>query len=219
MMKESDILAALRHHFPEPRIELDHHSAFELIIAAILAAQATDKKVNEVTPQLFRRYPTPRDLAAADLSDLKPIIQPLGFFNAKSVSIKRCSQDIVDMYGGRIPDTIEELTRLYGVGRKTASVILVTIFHKPALVVDTHVVRLARERWCLSQGKTADQIERDLAQVFDRKDWVYVSHALVLFGRHICTAKKPKCPQCYLLKICPFDGKTKDAGPAGAKRT
>jgi len=217
MIKGSDILTALRHHFPDPRIELDHRNAFELIIAAILAAQATDKKVNEVTPELFRCYPQPRDLAAADLSDLKRIIQPLGFFNTKSVSIKKCSQDIVDMYDGRIPDTIEELIRLYGVGRKTASVILVTIFHKPALVVDTHVIRLARERWCLSRGKTADQIERDLAQFFDRKNWVYVSQALVLFGRHICTAKKPKCPDCHLQATCPFDEKTKAAGPADVK--
>lgn len=207
-LTEAAILDALRHHFPEPKIELDHRNAFELIIAAILAAQATDKKVNEVTPGLFKRYPTPKDLADADLEDLKKIVQPLGFFNFKSKMIKACSRDLVDLFAGRIPDTIEELTRLHGVGRKTASVIMVSIFHKPAVVVDTHVIRLARERWYLSRQKTADRIEPDLARFFARENWVYLSQALVLFGRHVCTAKKPKCPECRLRPACPYDKKT-----------
>lgn len=206
-LTEKAILAALRHHFPEPKIELDHKNAFELIIAAILAAQATDKKVNEVTPILFKRYPTPQVLAVADLEDLKKIVQPLGFFNFKSKMIKECSRGLVDLFDGRVPDTVEDLTRLHGVGRKTASVIMVSIFHKPALVVDTHVIRLARERWCLSRQKTADRIEPDLARFFDQKNWVYLSQALVLFGRHICTAKKPKCPDCRLRPACPYKNK------------
>jgi endonuclease-3 len=207
-LTEKAILAALRHHFPEPKIELDHKNAFELIIAAILAAQATDKKVNDVTPGLFKRYPTPKDLADADLEDLKKIVQPLGFFNFKSKMIKECSRDLVELYAGRVPDTIEELTRLQGVGRKTASVIIVSIFHKPAIVVDTHVIRLARERWCLSRQKTADKIESDLARFFSRENWIYVSQALVLFGRHVCTAKSPNCPECFLKPACPYDKKT-----------
>jgi endonuclease-3 len=206
-LTEAEILAALRYHYPEPKIELDHKNAFELLIAAILAAQATDKKVNEVTPILFKRYPTPQDLARADLDDLKRIVQPLGFFNFKSKMIKECSRGLVDLFAGRVPDTIEDLTRLHGVGRKTASVIIVSIFHKPALVVDTHVIRLARERWCLSRQKTADRIEPDLARFFDQKNWVYLSQAMVLFGRHICTAKKPKCPDCRLRPACPYKNK------------
>jgi len=206
-LTEAEILAALRHHFPKPKIELDHRNAFELLIAAILAAQATDKKVNEVTPGLFARYPTPKELADADLDDLKRIVQPLGFFNFKSKMIKECSRGLVELFGGQVPDKIEDLTRLHGVGRKTASVILVSIFHKPALVVDTHVIRLARDRWYLSRAKTADRIEPDLARFFDRKNWVYVSQALVLFGRHVCTAKKPRCPECFLRPTCPYDKK------------
>jgi endonuclease-3 len=150
----------------------------------------------------------PKALAEADVEDLKKIVQPLGFFNFKSKMIKECSRDLVELYAGRVPDTIEELTRLHGVGRKTASVILVNIFRKPALVVDTHVIRLARERWRLSRQKAADRIELDLARFFARENWIYLSQALVLFGRHICTAKKPKCPDCRLRPACPYDKKT-----------
>ncbi len=208
ILKKSEIIAALKVHYPNPRIELHHRNAFELIIAAILSAQATDKKVNEITPELFRRYPTPGALADADLEEIKRIVKPLGFYNAKAQAIKQCSRDIVNLFNGRVPDTIEDLTRLHGVGRKTASVILVTIYHKPALVVDTHVIRLARDRLQLTRARTPEKIEAELARFFDRRDWVYVSQALVLFGRHICVAKKPRCPECALQQSCPYCQKT-----------
>lgn len=210
-MKPERLISALKRHFPEPRIELAHENAFQLLVAAILSAQATDKKVNEVTPELFRRYPTPGALADADLEEIKRIVKSLGFYNAKARAIKKCSQDIVKLFNGRVPDTIEDLTRLHGVGRKTASVILVSIYQKPALVVDTHVIRLARNRLRLTRARTPDKIEADLARFFARRDWVYVSQALVLFGRYICTAKKPRCPECALQPSCPYDQKTTSA--------
>ncbi|MCX7705638.1 MAG: endonuclease III [bacterium] len=203
------IIAGIKKHFPSPKIELNYRNEFELLIAVLLSAQTTDKKVNEVTPVLFARYPTPEKLARADINDLCMIIKPLGFFRRKSEMIKKCAQAICEKYSGKIPATIEELTQLPGVGRKTASAVLVNAFNKPAIVVDTHVIRVATERLKLSKEKAADKIEQDLAKIFPEKDWKFISNGLVLFGRYICTSKNPDCPSCALNNLCPYEKKTK----------
>lgn len=203
------IIAGIKKHFPNPRIELNYKNEFELLIAVLLSAQTTDKKVNEVTPKLFARYPTPEMLARAEIDDLCKIIKPLGFFKRKSELIKKCAQAICEKFNGKIPSTIEELVQLPGVGRKTASAVLVNAFGKPAIVVDTHVTRIATERLKLSKEKTADKIEQDLAKIFPEKDWQFIANGLVLFGRYICTAKNPGCPSCQINKICPYDKKTR----------
>ncbi|MEO0136280.1 MAG: endonuclease III [candidate division WOR-3 bacterium] len=203
------IIAGIKKHFPEPRIELNYKNEFELLIAVLLSAQTTDKKVNEVTPMLFSKYPTPEKLAHADMADLCKIIKPLGFFRRKSALIKKCAQVIVEKFHGKIPATIEELTQLPGVGRKTASAVLVNAFGKPAIVVDTHVIRVTTERLKLSRAKEAEKIEQDLAKIFPEKDWQFIANGLVLFGRYICTAKNPNCPICALNQLCPYEKKTK----------
>ncbi len=201
------IVAGIKKHFPNPRIELNYKNEFELLIAVLLSAQTTDKKVNEVTPQLFSKYPTPQKLAQADINDLCKIIKPLGFFKRKSELIKKCAQKICKQFNGKIPSTLEELVQLPGVGRKTASAVLVNAFNKPAIVVDTHVIRVATERLKLSKEKDAEKIEQDLAKFFPQKDWQFIANGFVLFGRYICTAKNPNCASCQLYNLCLYENK------------
>ncbi|MEO0095313.1 MAG: endonuclease III [candidate division WOR-3 bacterium] len=202
------IIAGLKKHFPNPKIELNYRNEFELLIAVLLSAQTTDKKVNEVTPKLFAKYPTPHRLAEADINDLCKIIKPLGFFKRKSELIKKCAETICKKFNGKIPATIEELVQLPGVGRKTASAVLVNAFNKPAIVVDTHVSRVATERLKLSKSRDAEKIELDLANIFPEKYWQFIANGLVLFGRYICTAKDPKCSSCEIYTLCPYEKKT-----------
>jgi len=201
------IYEGIKKHFPEPKIELNYKNEFELLIVVLLSAQTTDKKVNEVSPSLFGKYPTPQKLSQADLNDLCQIIKPLGFFRRKSELIKKCAQAICEQFGGKVPNNIDELIQLPGVGRKTASAVLVNAFHKPAIVVDTHVIRVATERLKLSRAKEADKIEQDLANIFPVEDWQFISNGLVLFGRYICIAKKPDCNICNLYEMCPYESK------------
>lgn len=202
------IIAGIKRHFPNPRIELNYKNEFELLIAVLLSAQTTDKKVNEITPMLFSRYPTPQKLALANIEDLCKIIKPLGFFRRKSELIKKCALTIVERFNGKIPSTIEELTQLPGVGRKTASALLVNAFNKPAIVVDTHVIRIATKRLKLSKEREADKIEQNLGVLFPQKDWKFIANGLVLFGRYICLAKNPKCSICNLYELCPYEAKS-----------
>lgn len=206
-LTENQILEGLKKHFPEPKIELNYQNPFQLLIAVILSAQTTDKRVNEVSPKLFSEYPTPEKLANADLKTLEEILKPLGFYKRKAKIIKDCAQKLVEKFSGQVPQTIEELTTLPGVGRKTASAILVNLFNKPAIVVDTHVIRVATKRLKISNSKTPENIERDLANFFSKENWIYISKALVLFGRYICTAYNPKCDECNLNYICPYENK------------
>ncbi len=201
------IIDGIRKHFPEPRIELRYKNEFELLIVVLLSAQTTDKKVNEVSPELFARYPTPEKLSKASIDDLCRIIKPLGFFRRKSELIKKCAEAICNKYNGRVPSTIEELVQLPGVGRKTASAVLVNAFGKPAIVVDTHVIRVATERLGLSRAKEPEIIEQDLANLFPEEDWQFISNGLVLFGRYICTAKNPNCKSCNLYDLCSYKDK------------
>jgi endonuclease-3 len=202
-----EIITILKQVYPNATTSLTFKSPFELLIATILAAQSTDKKVNEITPKLFSRYPNPESLANANPREVEEIIRPTGFFHQKARAIIEASQDIVEKYGGRVPDTIEELTSLRGVGRKTANVVLGSAFGKPAIIVDTHVLRIAGRLGLvdpkLSQKKEADKVEQELMKIVPREEWTQFSHMLVYLGREICTARNPKHDICPILHLCP----------------
>ncbi|NPA54431.1 MAG: endonuclease III [Aquificae bacterium] len=203
---EKELLERLKKHFPEPQTELEHKDLFQLLTSVVLSAQTTDKKVNEVSPKLFEKYPDPKKMSEAPLEDLYQILKPINYYRTKAERLKKISKILLDKHDGKIPDTIEELTKFPGIGRKTASVILVNGFGKPAIVVDTHVKRVSK-RLGLTCHDDPEKIEQDLARFFSKENWAYISNALVLFGRYICTAKNPKCKECYLADICPYDKK------------
>jgi endonuclease-3 len=180
-----------------------HHSPFELLVATILSAQCTDARVNQVTPGLFRTYPTPAALAGAAPAALEEVIRSIGFFRSKARSLVRCSQALVDRYGGQVPQAMEELETLPGVGRKTANVILGAAFGIPSgIVVDTHVARLA-SRLGLSRHTDPLRIERDLLALVPKREWIYFSIAMVLHGRYVCKARAPRCHECAISAQCP----------------
>ncbi|WP_026508379.1 endonuclease III [Butyrivibrio sp. MC2013] len=181
---------------------LDHRDAFELLIATILSAQCTDKRVNMVTPGLFAKYPTVHDFAGADLSELEEIIHSVGFYHAKATNIIACAKKLEEDFGGEVPRTIEELTSLPGVGRKTANVIRGNIFEDPSIVVDTHVKRISKR---LGLTDTDDPVlaEEELMKVLPRDNWIRYNIQIIRLGRTICSARSPKCSECFLRDICP----------------
>lgn len=185
---------------PEARTELVHKSPFELLVATILSAQCTDERVNRVTPILFKRFPDPEKLARADLREVEEIIRPTGFYKNKSKNIVGCARAVVEKFGGAVPRTLEELVALPGVWRKTANVVLGTCFGEPAIVVDTHVKRVAK-RLGFTQSDDPDRIEADLARVLPRSRWTRISHQILLHGRYICRAR-PLCRACSLADLC-----------------
>jgi endonuclease-3 len=198
-----EMLRILMETYPGADCALHHRNAWELLCATILSAQCTDKRVNMVTPALFERYPDAEALAAADPADVEQIVRSTGFFREKTKSLIEMSQDIVERFGGRVPETMEELTTLRGVARKTANVILGTAFRKnEGVVVDTHVSRLAR-RLGWTQQKDPVKIERDLMELFPRDLWTVLGHTLILHGRALCDAKKPRCAECPVAARCP----------------
>ena len=202
------VAEGLRSEYPEAECALRHKNAFELLIATILSAQCTDERVNMVTPELFRRWPTPKALADASLEELQKVIQPTGFFRAKAKSIKGCCQGLVEKHAGKVPKRLEELVELPGVGRKTANVVLGTAFDIPSgVVVDTHVTRLTGRLGMTSQ-KDAVKIERDLMELLPADEWIMFSHRLIHHGRRICKARKPLCGDCVLNQLCPKIGVT-----------
>jgi endonuclease-3 len=197
------ILRALKRSGPEARIELDYRSPFELLVATILSAQCTDARVNKVTPDLFRAYPDPQALADADQDDLENLIRSTGFFRAKSKALLGASRALRDEHGGEVPRTMEELSRLPGVGRKTANVVLGGAYGiATGVVVDTHVRRVAR-RLRLTRHDDPVRIERDLTGLWPRSEWIFASIALVLHGRYVCVARAPRCGACPLSPDCP----------------
>jgi len=201
------LLRRLRRLYPEADCALTHRSAWQLLVATILSAQSTDETVNRVTPILFARYPKPADLAAADVDDVQEIIHATGFFRQKTRSIMGAARMVVDDYRGKVPDEMADLLKLPGVARKTANVVLGTWFQKnEGIVVDTHVGRLAdrlRLVWNHKNPKDAVKIETDLMRITARKDWTYLSHALIWHGRRVCMARKPDCAHCTLADECP----------------
>lgn len=197
------VVALLKKEYPESICTLDFRKPHELVIATILSAQSTDERVNKITPTLFRKYRTPKAFAEADLDELMEYIKTAGLYRNKAKSIKGSMQKVVEDFGGRIPDTMEEIMTLPGVGRKTANVILGTAFGIPTgIAVDTHVTRLA-QRLGFSKHKEPPKIEKDLMELIPKKDWIIISHLLIDHGRIICIARTPKCAECVLNKICP----------------
>ena len=196
------ILRALKKAYPEARTELSHRNPFELLVATVLSAQATDKGVNRVTPELFRRWPTPEALAQADPAEVGEVIKTLGLWRTKAKNLVALAKRLVEDHGGEVPSDPETLRRLPGVGWKTATVVAGAAFGVPGIAVDTHVARLAR-RLCLTQAKTPERIGRELEALFPKKDWIFLHHAMVLHGRYVCTARRPRCGDCVLRPYCP----------------
>lgn len=189
------------------KVELDYSTPWELLVATILSAQCTDQRVNQVTPNLFRRYHAPRDYAAADPVELEALIRPTGFFKAKARNLIRCATVLTEQFHGQVPDTMEALTTLPGVGRKTANVLLGNVFEKPAVVVDTHVKRVSG-RLHLTRHTDPENIEADLQVLLPARQWTEGSQRLLLHGRYVCLARAPKCPHCAIFSECRWEGKT-----------
>lgn len=201
--RAAEVNQRLKNAYPDAKIELDFNNAFELLIATILAAQSTDARVNIVTKSLFRKYPDPHAFANADLVEMETAVKQTGFFRNKAKAVINCSKAIVERHGGAVPQTMEELVELPGVGRKTANVILGNAFRINAgVIVDTHVTRLSGR---LAFTKHADpvDIEQDLMRLVPRDEWTAFANRLILHGRRICIARKPDCPNCVLNDICP----------------
>ena len=202
------ILDALQKTYPNVVCALTHHNAFELTIATILSAQTTDVGVNKVTPELFRMYPTPKKLAEAPLPELERIIRTTGFYRAKAKNIQGAARVLVEQFGGKVPETIEELTQLPGVARKTANVVLGSWYGIPSgIVVDTHVGRLSR-RLELTKQDDPVKVEQDLEKVIPKDHWIQFSHELIHHGRQVCVARTPRCADCTLEHLCNSSDKT-----------
>jgi endonuclease-3 len=188
--------------YPDAHCALEYKNPLQLLIATILSAQCTDVRVNMVTPALFARYPDAAAFANADQAELERMIQSTGFFRNKAKSIIACCKQIVEKHGGQVPATMEELTPLTGVGRKTANVILGNAFGIPGITVDTHVGRLSR-RMGLTTEEDPEKVERTLMELIPKKEWTMFSHRMIYHGRQVCQARKPNCKGCALNKICP----------------
>jgi endonuclease-3 len=191
---------------PKAEMELDHRTPWELLVATILSAQCTDERVNKVTPGLFRRYRSPAELGRAAQRDVEELIRSTGFFKSKAKNIIACSRAMEERFHGKVPATMEELVELPGVGRKTANVILGTAFGKPAIVVDTHVKRVAN-RLDLTTSDDPTRVEDDLQQLLPSARWTAVSQRLLLHGRYTCTARRPQCQRCPIYAYCTWKQK------------
>jgi endonuclease-3 len=204
------IIAGLQKAYPNAHCELDHSNSLELLIATILSAQCTDKRVNMVTPQLFKKYRTAQDFANARLSELEEEIKTTGFFRNKAKSITKATRNIVEKHGGKVPNTMEELIALGGVGRKTANVVLGNAFGiNKGVVVDTHVARLS-ERLGLTKEEDPAKIEMALMNLVPQEQWTLFSHWLIWHGRRRCYARSPDCPNCEIKSVCPRIGVPKE---------
>lgn len=199
------LLAFLARSYPDARILLEYRNPFELLVATVLAAQCTDERVNRVTPALFARYPDPESFASASPGELEQAVRPTGFFRSKARAVRGLSEALVVRHGGTVPDTMEALTALPGVGRKTASVLLGGVFGRNALPVDTHVGRVSF-RLGLTASKDADRIERDLAAAIPEGEWWSCATRMGWHGRRICVARSPRCGLCGLSGDCPKAG-------------
>ena len=197
------ILAILDKIYPEAKISLDFRNPLELLVATVLSAQCTDERVNQVTKKLFKKYRTAADYANAPPGELEEDIRPTGFFRNKAKSLKNCGAALVEKHQAEVPDTLEELVKLPGIGRKTANVILGAAFDTPGIVVDTHVGRIS-QRLGLTRQRDPVKIEFDLMERIPQEKWTVFSHQLIQHGRQVCTARKPKCTGCPLLEHCDY---------------
>ena len=202
------IAKTLLRTMPTPKMELDHRSPWELLVATILSAQCTDQRVNQVTPPLFGRYPGPTELAAAKLPELEQLIRSTGFYKNKAKHLLACGKAVTEQFNAQVPQTMEELITLPGVGRKTANVILGNAYGQPGIVVDTHVKRVAK-RLALTKSDNPERVEEDLQQLMPKSQWTVVSQRLLLHGRYICLARKPRCSACPVYQQCSW----KEKGP------
>jgi endonuclease-3 len=197
-----EIIRLLVKYYPDAHCALDHSNAHELLFATILSAQCTDERVNQVTPVLFKKYPTVKALSDGRIEDIQEIIRSTGFFNNKSKSLKNCALSLVNEHNGEVPKDMDALTKLAGVGRKTANVVLGNAFGiASGVVVDTHVSRLS-QRLGLTKNKTPEKIEQDLMKIVPENNWVQFSHWLITHGRKVCVARKPRCSVCFLQEVC-----------------
>lgn len=200
------VVRALRKDYPDARCALDHQNAFQLLVATILSAQCTDERVNLVTAQLFKKYPTPAHLARLPIQTLERAIQSTGFFRNKAKNIKACCQQLVERYDGQVPESLEALVQLPGIGRKTANVVLGTAYRlATGVVVDTHVARVSR-RLGMTSEKDPAKIEQDLMDQLPRAEWIDFAHRMIHHGRRICKARRPLCDDCSMRRFCPRIG-------------
>ncbi len=202
----AQILTSLARAMPSVRVELTHATALELLIATILSAQSTDQRVNLVTRSLFRRYPTVHDYASANPRELEEFVRSTGFFKSKARSLIGCTRALVEKFDGEVPDSLDKLVTLPGVGRKTANVVLGNWFRRPAIVVDTHVKRVSH-RLGLAASDDPDRIELSLQRLIPRRSWTAGSQRLLLHGRYVCLARRPKCDVCPIYAPCRWEGK------------
>ncbi len=201
----AEVLRRLRALYPNPRTELSHRTPFQLLVATILSAQATDRSVNLATPALFARYPDADALARAEPEDLYPLIGKIGLYRNKARSLVGAARMIRDRFGSRVPRDRESLMALPGVGRKTANVVMSNAFGIPAIAVDTHVFRVSR-RLGLASGNTPERVEAQLRAIVPREDWSDAHHWLIFHGRRVCSARRPGCQACGLADVCPSAG-------------
>lgn len=197
-----EMMKSLCELYPDAECELDYGSTFQLLISVILSAQTTDTQVNKVTPALFKRFPTAKALAEASPEEVRTLIRPTGYYNAKAANIQACAQALVERHGGEVPSDLETLTQLPGVGRKTANVVLGVVFDVPSWTVDTHVNRLS-QRLGFSENSDPLKIELDLQKLFPKQDWSKLSITLIWHGRRMCYARKPDCQECPINQLCP----------------
>lgn len=200
------VVAQLKKAYPEAACSLQYGTTHQLLVATILSAQCTDERVNKTTPGLFQRFKTPADFAYAEVDELSQMVRSCGYHNQKARSIKGASLRIVEDFGGEVPDNLAELVSLPGVGRKTANCVLGECYGEPALVIDTHMVRIMN-LLDFVQTRNPEKIERELSEIFDRDDWVKLTHLIIDHGRAVCIARRPRCGDCVLAERCPSAGR------------
>ena len=205
LRRMGEILKVLRREYPEACCSLDFSTPYQLMVATILSAQCTDVRVNKVTPALFRKFGTAEAMAKAPIKEIEKLIQSAGFFRTKAKSLKESARAIVAEHGGKVPSDIEKLTKLRGVGRKTANVVLGVAFGVPGLVVDTHVGRLSR-RLGFTRETNPVKVEDEMMEYVPQEDWTHYGHLLIAHGRAICTARSPQCEECPVSRLCPKVG-------------
>jgi len=210
------IYRQLTKSYPSVRCELDYNSAFQLLVATVLSAQCTDKRVNQTTPALFKKYPNPKKMAKADLKDIQRLVKSTGFFRAKAKNIKALSNKIMENFDGDVPSNLEDLITLPGVGRKTANVVLGHAFGIPGITVDTHFGRLSR-RFGWSKQSDPVKVEFEVGELIAEKEWTNLSQRMIWHGRRVCHSRKPACGACPVAKLCPSYG-IGEVDPVKAKR-